>query len=180
VKVIFPSAAAAVALVLASCATGRPPGSPAESALTVVDQDGTELIGEFKLVGLDVQAKDSCLLDGSSCGVAVPAGVYLLKFYKMRGGRVGHIQRQGATASARAAGCLLSRVKVAPGEKIVCKSNGGFDPCRRTRLHTMDCGAAVQQQWTPKDGEPTDIRDETDEEYDLPSGGKVQKPTGGG
>ncbi len=168
-------------VLLASCATGRPPGSPAESALTVTDQDGTELIGEFKLLGLDVQAQDSCLLDGSSCGVSVPAGVYLLKFYKQRGGRVGHVQRQGPTASARAAGCLLSRVKVTPGDKIVCKSNGGFDPCRRTRVHTMDCGPAVQQQWTPKPGEPTDIRDETDEEFELPHpGGKVQKPASGG
>jgi hypothetical protein len=74
---------------------------------------------------------------------------------------------------------MLSRVKLVPGKPIVCKSNGGFDPCRRTRVHTMNCGEAVAQTWVPAPGEPVDIHpDQVDEDEDLPSqsGGSVVAP----
>lgn len=163
--------AAALCLPFFACATmGRPAGSPAETQIAVTDPDGTAVVGEIRVQGLQGSPpiRDACGQSGSSCGVSVPAGVYLLKFYKMRGGRVGSVQRSGPSAKDRASGCLLSRVTITPGQPIACKSNGGWDRCKGTRVHTMNCGAAVANSWNPAPGEPRDLTDPDDDE-ELPA-----------
>jgi len=170
-----------VALALPACALGRPAASAPDTDVSVQDADGSAVIGVVKLQALaqSPPARDTCQHTGSSCPVAVPQGVYLLKFYKMRGGRVGSTQRSGPSVVDRVSGCLLSRVALTPGKAIVCKSNGGFDRCRGTRVHTMNCGDAVVQAWTPRPEEPQDLTDPDDDD-DLPSnsgsGGTVKPP----
>ena len=163
-------ALAALAATLIACATTRPSGSPLETEIAVTDPDGTAVVGQIRLQGLQTNPplRDGCTQQGARCGVAVPAGVYLLKFYKMRGGRVGSVQRASPSAKDRAAGCLLSRVTVVPGKPITCKANGGWDRCKGTRVHTMNCGDAVVQIWTPWPGEPKDLTDPEDDD-ELPA-----------
>ena len=161
----FLTAALCVPLLFA-CATARPAGTAPETEIAVTDPDGTAVVGEIRLQGLQSNppVREACTQTGASCAVSVPAGVYLLKFYKMRGGRVGGAQRSSATSKDRASGCLLSRVTITPGQPITCKSNGGWDRCRGTRVHTMNCGPAVANTWTPVPGEPRDLTDPDDDE----------------
>jgi hypothetical protein len=153
--------------LLGACATTRPPGSPPETEISIIDHNGTAVSGEVAIQGLTLKARDNCQQVGESCAVAVPPGVYLLKFRKQRGGRVSSSLTRGGTG-AKGGGCLLSRVKVEPGKPIKCKSNGGYDRCRGSRMHTMNCGESIAQPWIPKDGEPTDLTNPDDDEDDAP------------
>ncbi len=145
-------------LPLLACAHARPPGSPSETTVTIQDSTGSEMIGEIRVLGLDgAKVEDKCNVGSTSCEVAVPAGVYLLKFHKMRGGRLATLHTPGAGGKEKGAFCMLSRVKLVPGAPIVCKANGDLDFCRDTRVHTMNCGPAVVQVWNPTNGEPLDI-----------------------
>lgn len=125
------------ALLLTACA-GRKADGPPDTEVQVTDELGEPLIGSTELWSRN--SKDGCEQYGSSCTVAVPAGMYTLTFRKERAGRPGS-RIGGSVSTEKSAGCLRVRIKVVPGQKISCKKVGEFN-CSRGVYGNVDCGAA--------------------------------------
>lgn len=133
--------------VLVSCAHAKGPGEPADTEITVTDESGESILGEaFFYKGA---TKESCVIYGSSCTVAVPAGDYSLTFRKERAGRAGS-SIGGTVSSGRLKGCLRAVVHVVPGQKLFCKKKGEFN-CAKGAYETLDCGdaSAVKSGYKP-------------------------------
>ena len=125
--------------MLGACAEARPAGSPADTDLSVVDEGGSSLPGEYKL--WSPRSKDECTTSNSSCSVNLAEGDYYLTFKKLHGGRLAAAGGTGSTGGERATGCLRARVHLVPGQEIVCKKVAEFN-CSREATETMNCGAA--------------------------------------
>jgi len=153
----------ALAALLFGCAAARPPGSPPDTEIAIQDPTGDPMIGQLRVLEVATGKRDGCQL-GGSCSLMLPEGTYLVKFWKERSG--GMRALHGGASGHRGGGCLLARINVKPGTPVACKANGPMDKCRRSKLHTMNCGAAAQMQ-ERKPGEPYDIfTKELDEDDD--------------
>jgi len=130
------------ALALAGCAAARPPGSPPDTEVSVVDASGSSVPGEYELVGA---AKDSCQTSGDGCAVNLPEGDYSFRFSKTRYGRFA--QAGGVEAGGeKVSGCLRARVHLVPGTPITCKQLAPYS-CAGSASETMDCGQAGIAAW---------------------------------
>jgi hypothetical protein len=78
--------AALVFASLAACATdGHAAGGPADTDLSVVDEGGSSVPGQYELWGHN---KDNCTTGGSGSSVNLPEGDYTFTFTKERFGRL--------------------------------------------------------------------------------------------
>jgi len=130
-------------VLLAACAETRPGGVPADTELSVLDDSGATIPGEYEIS--NPANKDVCNSSGASCAVNVPEGDYTLSFTKVRFGRL--VTSGGGNAGGdRGVGCLRARVHLVPGEKITCKQRVDFD-CAESAVETMDCGPSAAARY---------------------------------
>ena len=142
---------ALLALVLLTACAERRADGPADTEVSIVDEQGEPLLGSASFWSRNTN--DKCVQYGASCAVAIPTGDYSLTFRKERAGRVAS-QVGGTVQSEKAAGCLRARVHVIPGQKIVCRKTRPFD-CAKGAYDNMDCGgaAAVRYGYKPQPGD---------------------------
>ena len=126
-------------VLLAACGETRQGGTPIDTELSVLDDAGGTIPGEYEISNPANQ--DICNTSSASCAVNVPAGDYNLNFTKVRFGRL-VTSGGGNGGGERGVGCLRARVHLVPGEKITCKQLKDFD-CGEKAVETMDCGPAA-------------------------------------
>ena len=128
---------------LAACAGAKSKDSPSDTDLSVVEEGGSSVPGEYSM--WSPKNKDGCETSGSGCSVALPEGDYYLTFKKLRGGRLAS-SGGGNAGGDRASGCLRARVHLLPGVEIKCKKIAEYN-CQRAATETMDCGPASSVQY---------------------------------
>jgi hypothetical protein len=128
---------------LAACAGARPAGSAPDTDLSVFEEGGSSVPGEYSM--WSPGNKDTCETSGSGCSVALPEGDYYLTFKKLRGGRLASAGG-GNAGGDRSSGCLRARVHLLPGVEIKCKKIAEYN-CHRDATETMDCGPASSAKY---------------------------------
>lgn len=124
---------AAALAALCGCSRARPAGSPPDTEIRIEDRSGAALDGEVQL--WSAAGSGFCSIAASSCAVALRPGVYDLMFERRVPGQ------PSGWPEVRTSGCLQARVRLEPGQRIVCRRTRAFD-CSPAALDNLDCGAA--------------------------------------